>query len=287
MDVLTIISHFGSMSKVFAMELGDRVVLVTGGANGIGRAICCRIAQEHPRGIVIADRDLDAARDVAAEIGGIAIACDVSCEDDVKAVVEQTYQEYGRIDAVISNAGVTSKGGFETPDADWDRLWRVNVLAHVYLSRAAVPRMVEQGGGAFVVTASAAGLLTEIGSAAYSVTKHGAVAFAEWLSVHYRNQGLKVACLCPAGVATNFLDLDDPIHQFLHLSSVTPEHVADCVIEAVRQETFLVLPHPEVGEFFEFKTKDYDRWLHNFAHVNTRLNRLNERAAAKSQTSAE
>lgn len=287
MDVLTITSHFGSMSKVFAMELGDRVVLVTGGANGIGRAICCRIAQEHPRGIVIADRDLDAARDVAAEVGGIAIACDVSCENDVKAVVEQTNQQYGRIDAVISNAGVTSKGGFETSDADWDRLWRVNVLAHVYLSRAAVPKMVEQGGGAFVVTASAAGLLTEIGSAAYSVTKHGAVAFAEWLSVHYRNQGLKVACLCPAGVATNFLDLDDPIHQFLHLSSVTPEHVADCVIEALRQETFLVLPHPEVGEFFEFKTKDYDRWLHNFAHVNTRLNRRNDRAAAKTQTSAE
>lgn len=269
------------------MELGDRVVLVTGGANGIGRAICCRIAQEHPKGIVIADRDLDAARDVAAAVGGIAIACDVSCEEDVKAVVERTHQEYGRIDAVISNAGVTSKGGFETPDADWDRLWRVNVLAHVYLSRAAVPKMVEQGGGAFVVTASAAGLLTEIGSAAYSVTKHGAVAFAEWLSVHYRNQGLKVACLCPAGVATNFLDLDDPIHQFLHLSSVTPEHVADCVIEALRQETFLVLPHPEVGEFFEFKTKDYDRWLHNFAHVNTRLNRRNDRAAAKAQTSAE
>jgi NAD(P)-dependent dehydrogenase (short-subunit alcohol dehydrogenase family) len=269
------------------MELGDRVVLVTGGANGIGRAICCRIAQEHPRGIVIADRDLDAARDVAAEIGGIAIACDVSCEEEVKAVVERTHQEYGRIDAVISNAGVTIKGGFETPDADWDRLWRVNVLAHVYLSRAAVPKMVEQGGGAFVVTASAAGLLTEIGSADYSVTKHGAVAFAEWLSVHYRNQGLKVACLCPAGVATNFLDLDDPIHQFLHLSSVTPEHVADCVIEALRQETFLVLPHPEVGEFFEFKTKDYDRWLHNFAHVNTRLNRRNDRAAAKTQTSTE
>ena len=287
MDVLTITSHFGSMSKVFAMELGDRVVLVTGGANGIGRAICCRIAQEHPRGIVIADRDLDAARDVAAEVGGIAIACDVSCENDVKAVVEQTHQQYGRIDAVVSNAGVTSKGGFETSDADWDRLWRVNVLAHVYLSRAAVPKMVEQGGGAFVVTASAAGLLTEIGSAAYSVTKHGAVAFAEWLSVHYRNQGLKVACLCPAGVAPNFLDLDDPIHQFLHLSSVTPEHVADCVIEALRQETFLVLPHPEVGEFFEFKTKDYDRWLHNFAHVNTRLNRRNDRAAAKTQTSAE
>lgn len=139
--------------------------------------------------------------------------------------------------------------------------------------------MVEQGGGAFVITSSAAGLLTEIGSAAYSVTKHGAVAFAEWLSVHYRNQGLKVACLCPAGVATDFLDMDDPIHQFLHLSSVTPEYVADCVIDALRNEKFLVLPQPEVGEFFQFKTQDYDRWLHNFAHVNTRLQKRLSRSA--------
>lgn len=282
---LTHIAH--QRQKVFAMELGDRVVLVTGGANGIGRATCCRIAQEHPRGIVIADRDLAAAQEVATEIGGIAIACDVSCESDVKAAVDRTIDEYGRIDAVISNAGVTTKGGFETPDADWDRLWRVNVLAHVYLARAAVPKMVEQGGGAFVVTASAAGLLTEIGSAAYSVTKHGAVAFAEWLSVHYRNQGLKVACLCPAGVATNFLDLEDPIHQFLHVSSVTPEHVADCVVNALREETFLVLPHAEVGEFFQFKTQNYDRWLHNFAHVNSRLHRRTERAAAKAQQASE
>ncbi|MBS0206348.1 MAG: SDR family oxidoreductase [Planctomycetes bacterium] len=263
------------------MELSDRVVLVTGGANGIGRAICRRIAQELPQGIVIADRELTGARAVAAEIGGIAVECDVSCEADLQAVVQRTIDEFGRIDVAISNAGVTAKGGFETPDSDWDRLWRVNVLAHVYLARAVVPVMVAQGDGAFVVTASAAGLLTEIGSAAYSVTKHGAVAFAEWLSVHYRNQGLKVACLCPAGVATDFLDLEDPIHQFLHVSSVTPEHVAECVVDTLRQESFLVLPHAEVGEFFQFKSQNYDRWLHNFAHLNTRLQRQTERARAK------
>ncbi len=262
------------------MELGDRVVLVTGGANGIGRALCRRIAQEKPRGIVIADRDPQAALALAAEMGAVAIAvdCDVSCEADVQAAVERSLQEFGRIDVVVSNAGVTAKGGFEAPDADWDRLWRINVLAHVFLARAVVPAMVKQGGGAFVVTASAAGLLTEIGSAAYSVTKHGAVAFAEWLSVHYRNQGLKVACVCPAGVATNFLDLDDPIHQFLHLSSVSAEHVAECVIDALRREVFLALPHPEVGEFFQFKTQNYDLWLHNFAHVNSRLQKQSERA---------
>ena len=276
-----------NLTKVTAMELGDRVVLVTGGANGIGRATCRRIAQEQPAGIVIADRDLAAAQSVANEIGAVALACDVSCESDVQSAVARTQQEFGRIDVVVSNAGVTSKGGFETSDADWDRLWRVNVLAHVYLARAAVPVMIEQGEGAFVITASAAGLLTEIGSAAYSVTKHGAVAFAEWLSVHYRNQGLNVACLCPAGVATDFLDLEDPIHQFLHVSSVTPEFVADCVIDALRRETFLVLPHAEVGEFFQFKTQNYDRWLHNFAHVNTRLQRQTERANAKARIETE
>jgi len=267
------------------MELGGRVVLVTGGANGIGRAICQRIKKENPRGIVIADRDFPAAQRAATEIGAVPLACDVANETEIQAVVQRTRSEFGQIDVVISNAGVTSKGGFETPDADWTRLWNINLMAHVYLSRATVPEMVEQGGGAFVVTSSAAGLLTEIGSAAYSVTKHGAVAFAEWLSVHYRNQGLQVACLCPAGVATDFLDMDDPIHQFLHLSSVTPEYVAECVIEALRKKSFLILPQPEVAEFFQFKTQDYDRWLHNFAHVNTRLQkRLNRSAAVEKNT---
>ena len=267
------------------MELGNRVVLVTGGANGIGRALCQRIAREQPRGIVIADRDFDAAQTAAQEIGALALECDVSCEANVQSVVERTRQEFGQIDVVVSNAGVTIKGGIETLDDDWDRLWRVNLMAHVYLARSVLPGMVEQGGGAFVVTSSAAGLLTEIGSAAYSVTKHGAVAFAEWLSVHYRNRGIKVSCLCPAGVATDFLDMEDPIHQFLHLSSVTPELVANCVIEALRSETFLVLPQPEVGEFFQFKTQNYDRWLHNFAHVNSRLQKRLDKATkvAKSE----
>lgn len=262
------------------MELGERVVLVTGGANGIGRALCRRIHQERPSGIAIADRDLAAAQSVAEEVGGLAIECDVSRETDVQGAVRQTVERFGRLDAVLSNAGVTAKGGFETPDADWNCLWQVNVMAHVYLARAAMPRLLEQETAAFVVTASAAGLLTEIGSAAYSVTKHACVAFAEWLSVHYRNQGLKVSCLCPAGVATDFLDLEDPIHQFLHVSSVTPEHVADCTIDGLRKETFLVLPHEEVSEFFQFKTQNYDRWLHNFAHVNTRLQKRRARATA-------
>lgn len=260
------------------MELGDRVVLVTGGARGIGAALCRRIQQEQPRGIMIADLEPEAAGRLAEELGAKAITCDVGVEADVQRAVQATVETFGQLDVVISNAGVTAKGGVDTPDADWERLWKINVLAHVYLSRAALPWLMKQETAGFVVTASAAGLLTEIGSAAYSVSKHGAVAFAEWLSVHYRNRGLKVACLCPAGVATEFLDMDDPIHQFLHLSSVTPEHAADCVVEALRKEQFLVLPHPEVLEFFQFKTQDYDRWLHNFAHVNTRLQKRRQRA---------
>lgn len=263
------------------MELSDRVAIVTGGANGIGKAICERIARERPRGIVVADRDLDAARSVAESIGGVAVRCDVSSESDVQQVVAFARQSFGKIDVMISNAGITTKGGFETPDDDWMRLWNVNLMSHVYFARAVIPEMVARGHGAFVITASAAGLLTEIGSAPYSVTKHGAVAFAEWLSVHYRNNGLKVACLCPAGVSTGFLDDDDPVHQFLHYRSVTADHVADAVVEAVRAETFLVLPHPEVGEFFQFKTQNYDRWLHNFAHVNGRIQKRIHRGSKR------
>lgn len=255
------------------MILGDRVVLITGGAHGIGRALARRIAAEHPRMLAILDRDLDAARETAEDVNGLAIACDVTSEPAVAAAVAQVLEACGRIDLVLSNAGVTTKGGFEVPDAQWQHLWNVNVMAHVYLARAVVPGMVEQGGGAFVVTASAAGLLTEIGSAAYSVTKHGAVAFAEWLSIHYRNRGLQVACVCPAGVATDFLDLTDPVHQFLNASSVTPEVVAECVLETLAREKFLVLPQEIVGEMFQFKSHDYDRWLQQFGKLNQRLQR--------------
>ena len=260
------------------MELVDRVVFVTGAARGIGAAACRRIAGERPRGLVIVDRDMSAAVALADELGALAIEADVSQEAAVQAAVGRAVQEFGRVDAVISNAGVTVKGGFEVADRDWELLWQVNVMAHVYLARAAIPMMVEQGGGAFVMTASAAGVLTEIGSAPYSVTKHGTVAFAEWLSVRYRQQGLIVSCLCPAGVATEFLDLDDPVHQFLQATSVTAEQVAECLITGLREETFLLLPQRDVGEFFQFKTRDYDRWLHHFAQLNKRLQRLTAKA---------
>ncbi|MCA9052843.1 MAG: SDR family oxidoreductase [Planctomycetaceae bacterium] len=259
------------------MELHNGVAVVTGAANGIGRAMCRRFAHEGLSGLVVSDLDLAGAAAVAAETGGIAVGCDVADEAQVRKLVEVALERFGRIDLFCANAGVTAKGGLEATDADWDCNWRVNVLSHVYAARAVVPQMVGQGGGYFLTTASAAGLLTEIGSAPYSVTKHAAVAFAEWLSVHYRRKGLIVSTLCPAGVATDFLDLDDPIHQFLHLSSLTPEAVAECVVDGIRAEKFVILPHPEVDEFFAFKGQDYDRWLHNFSRVHEKLTRRKER----------
>jgi NAD(P)-dependent dehydrogenase (short-subunit alcohol dehydrogenase family) len=265
------------------MDVKDRVAVVTGGGNGIGAAICRRLRSEGVAGVVVADLDAAAAENVACEIDGVAIPCDVGEEPQVRALVERAIDQFGRIDLYVSNAGVTSKGGFEVDDAGWEHNWRVNVMAHVYAARAVIPGMVARGEGYFLLTSSAAGLLTEIGSAPYSVTKHGTVAFAEWLSVHYQKQGIRVSCLCPAGVATGFLDLSDPVHQFLHMSSVTPDDVARSVIDALRDERFLVLPHKEVAEFFAFKGQDYDRWLRNFARLNEKIHRQASRGQQASR----
>lgn len=265
------------------MDVAGRIAVVTGGANGIGRALCRALHSQGVRGLVIADRDESGAAGVAAEVGGVSLACDVSREADIQAVVALAEREYGRIDLFVSNAGITIKGGAEVPDEQWQRLWSVNVMAHVYAARAVLPAMLARGEGYLVQVSSAAGLLTEIGSAPYSVTKHAVVAFAEWLSVHHQRQGLKVSCVCPAGVATDFLDLDDPVHQFLHLSSLTPEQVAESILQGIRDERFLILPHPEVEEFFAFKGEDYDRWLKNFSRVNEKLKKKIQRASAEEQ----
>jgi NAD(P)-dependent dehydrogenase (short-subunit alcohol dehydrogenase family) len=255
------------------MDLKGKVAVVTGGANGIGRALCERFHAEGARGIIVADWDDAAGQEVAARIGGLFAHCDVAIESDVAKLVTLAEENFGPVDLFCSNAGITTKGGPEVADAEWQRLWDINLMAHVYASRAVLPSMLARGSGYLLQTSSAAGVLTEIGSAPYSVTKHAAVAFAEWLSVHYRKRGIGVSCLCPAGVATAFLDPDDPIHQFLHATSVTVEQVADCVIAGLAEERFLLLPHPEVGEFFAFKGTDYDRWLKNFARLKEKMDR--------------
>lgn len=258
------------------MELQDKVVVITGAAQGIGAGLARRFAREKPAGLVLSDLKAESLEAVAKELAADAFACDVAEESQVEALVEFTMQKFGRVDLFASNAGVTVKGGVETPDEDWRKLWNVNLMSHVYAARAVLPMMLEQGSGYLLQTASAAGLLTEIGSAAYSVTKHAAVSLAEWLSVHYQKQGIKVSCLAPAGVRTEFLDLDDPIHQFLHMSSVSVEEMAEKVVEGIREERFLITSHDEVEEFFQFKSKEYDRWLKNFARLNEKLTRKRE-----------
>lgn len=258
------------------VELRGKVAVVTGAGRGIGRALCARFVAEGAEALVVSDLDYSAAASVATELApsAQAIACDVACEADVQHLVRQTLDRFGRIDLFCSNAGITQKGTEATVDADWQRLWNVNLMAHVYAARAVLPSMLERGEGYLLQTSSAAGLLTEIGSAAYSVTKHAAVSFAEWLSVRYRRKGIRVSCLCPAGVATDFLNPDDAIHQFLATSALSADDVAESVIQGLQDERFLILPHHEVAEFFAFKGQDYDRWLHNFSRIAEKLDRI-------------
>ena len=255
------------------MELADKVVVVTGGANGIGAAMCRRFAEQGARKVVVSDIDEDAAQAVADEINGLAISCNVSDERQVQQLVATTLEACGRVDVFCSNAGITVKGGLENSNDDWTRMWDVNVMSRLYAARAVVPHMLERGSGYLVHTASAAGVLTEIGSASYSVTKHADVAMAEWLSVCYGRQGIDVSCVCPLGVKTDFLDDDDPIHRYLHLHAITPEDVAESIVEGMREKRFLILPHPEVAEFFSMKTDDYDRWIRGMQRMRQKLTR--------------
>lgn len=252
------------------MELADRICVVTGGASGIGRALSLRFAAEGAKAVVVIDRDADGALATAEAIGerGIPSTADVTVEADIEAVIETTEDEIGPIDLFASNAGVLSGQGVEATDEDWSRLWLVNVMAHVFAARALVPRMLARGGGYLLNTASAAGLLSQPGDAAYSVTKHAAVGLAEWLAITYGDQGLKVSCLCPMAVATPMIGLTDggtvssaEAGAAAVMGIIEPEKVADVVVEGLRDERFLLLPHPEVATFEQRRAADRDRWL--------------------------
>jgi NAD(P)-dependent dehydrogenase (short-subunit alcohol dehydrogenase family) len=256
------------------MKLKDKVVVVTGGANGIGRALCRRFAAEGARGVVVADVEADAAAVVASEVAGIAVAIDVRRKEDLARAVARATQVYGPIDLFCSNAGIVVPGGVDASDEDWQRIWEINVQAHVYAARAVLPGMLARGQGYLLQTASAAGLLTQIGSAPYAVTKHAAVAFAEWLAITHGDAGIKVSCLCPQGVRTRMLMGDDmsSMENFLLEGSVSPEEVADAVVKGIDEERFLILPHPEVAEYFRRKADDYDRWLRGMRRLQSRVN---------------
>ena len=244
------------------MKLKDRVAVVTGGANGIGRALCERFAAEGARGVVVADLDAEGGQSLAKKIGGLAVATNVAVEADIANLVQCAIEAYGAIDLFCSNAGIGTPGGDDEPNEIWQRIWEVDVMAHIYAARAVLPGMLARGEGYILATASAAGLLTQVGSAPYSVTKHAAVAFAEWLAITHGDAGIRVSCLCPQGVNTNLLrsSTGGP-GEFLRANALEPEEVADAVVKALDEERFLVLPHPEVAEYFSRKATDYDRWL--------------------------
>jgi NAD(P)-dependent dehydrogenase (short-subunit alcohol dehydrogenase family) len=248
------------------MEIAGRHVVVTGAAGGIGSALARRMHDDGARAVVVADRALEPARAVAEEIGGLAVAFDAGSEDGVRSLIEQATTKNGEIDIFISNAGVPgSGGGPEASDDSWDEAWRVNVMAHVWASRALLPQMVARGEGYLINTASAAGLLTQVSSLIYSVTKHAAVALAEWLAIEYGDAGVRVSCICPQGVRTPMLELalEEPAGAAALLAGgvLEPQDVADALVAGIREERFLILPHAEVATHMSRKAADPDRWI--------------------------
>ncbi len=257
------------------MNIQDKVVVVTGGASGIGRALCHRFIQEGARGVVVADRNGDLGRQVAEEFKGLAIDVDVAIESQVQKLVAQTIDVFGQVDLFCSNAGISIDGGAEVTDVDWQRIWQTNFMSHVYAVRAVLPSMLARGQGYLLHTASAAGLLMQIGSAPYSVTKHAVVSLAEWLAVTHFAAGIRVSCLCPQGVSTPMLDdVSGPIGDYLKSTALTPNAVADSVIAGLADERFLILPHLQVAEYFQHKANDYDRWLRGMRRLQDQMREL-------------
>ena len=244
------------------MEVADRVVVVTGAGRGIGRALARRFANERAAAVVVVDIDADAAAAVAREIEGMAVTCDVSREAEVVDLVGKVQSAHGRIDIFCSNAGIAVAGGPEAPTSDWQRIWDVNLMAHVFVARHVLPAMLERKDGYLLGTVSAAGLLNHVFSAPYGVTKAAALSFFEWLAIAHGDEGIRVSCLCPQGVKTDMLTAERNLSvDFLTAGALEPEQVAAVVIEGIRTERFLILPHPEVAHYFNRKAQDYDRWL--------------------------
>jgi NAD(P)-dependent dehydrogenase (short-subunit alcohol dehydrogenase family) len=247
-------------------------VVVTGGGNGIGRALCRRFKADGAKAVVVADLNAAAAAKVADEIGGIAVEVDVSREPDVARLVQHAIAQHGGIDLFCSNAGIAINGDEHTPDAEWTRCWNVHVMAHVFAARAVVPHMLSRGGGYLLQTVSAAGLLSHPQSATYAVSKHASLAFAEWLSMTYGDRGIRVSALCPQGVRTDMLfraEAEGTRRSFLLDSALEPEQVAAIVVKGLEEERFLILPHPEVAEFVRRRAADHDRWLRGMRRLQT------------------
>ncbi|MEZ5573207.1 MAG: SDR family oxidoreductase [Halioglobus sp.] len=261
------------------MHLKGKVVVVTGAGSGIGKALVKRFVAEGARAVVAVDINADTVHNTAAELGCIAMHADVTKEEDILRVINETESSVGDIDLFCSNAGVAVGASEQSPDAQWQFIWEVNVMAHVYAARHLVPRMIQRGGGYLLNTASAAGLLNQIGGAAYGTTKHAAVGFAEWLALTYAHQGIKVSLLCPQAVRTAMTA--DPNDQSTKAASgdgmMEPDLLADIVVEHLQREAFLILTHDEVKGYMQRKTSDYDRWIAG-------MNRLQQKLSGTAST---
>jgi NAD(P)-dependent dehydrogenase (short-subunit alcohol dehydrogenase family) len=254
------------------MEVGGRVVVVTGGGRGIGRALARQFATSGASAVVVADIDEDRAASVAREINGTAVRCDVSREEEVAELTDQVHRTHGRIDIFCSNAGIAVGGGPEAPTSDWQHIWDVNFMSHVFVARHVLPGMLERKNGYLLGTVSAAGLLNHVFAAPYGVTKAAALSLFEWLSIAHGDDGIRVSCLCPQGVKTDMLAAERQLGvDFLTAGALEPEQVAEIVIEGIRSERFLILPHPEVAEYFQRKAQDYDRWLKGMRRLRAKL----------------
>ena len=260
------------------MDVAGKVVVITGGASGIGRALAYRFADDGAKGVVVADLDQEGATDVATDLdNAIAVGCDVADPRHADVLISAAEQSFGPVDLYCANAGVAVGINMATP-ADWDLALDVNVRAHITAAERLLPGWLERGSGYFLTTASAAGIASQIGSAPYAVTKHAALAFAEWLSITYGARGVGVSCLCPMGVNTPLLNDglggEDGLGFRVVAAASTilePELVADAVVDGLADERFLILPHPEVLEFFQRKAADYDRWLAGMRRLQARV----------------
>jgi NAD(P)-dependent dehydrogenase (short-subunit alcohol dehydrogenase family) len=251
------------------MQIAGKIVVVTGAANGIGKALAERFSLEGAERVVCADLDAAGAQRVAAAIGGLGSGVDVAEERQVAALIEYVEREVGPIDLFCSNAGIVVEGGVDTADAVWEKIWKVNVMAHVFAARHLVPRMAARGGGYLLNTASAAGLLSQVGSAPYSVTKHAAVGLAEWLAFTHADQGIKVSVLCPQAVRTA-MTADNPDGVAAIDGMIEPEAVAEACVRGIVAEQFLILPHPQVRDYMLVKAEDYGRWIGGMRKLNRR-----------------
>ena len=257
------------------MELGGRHIVVTGGASGIGRACALRFADEGAK-VTVADLDLDGATRTADEIGGTAHQTDVGSEQSLRQLIEAA-EATAPIDVFFSNAGITGPPGGppDLEDDDWDLLWRVNTMSHIWAARHLVPKMLERGEGYLISTASAAGLLSQLGAIGYATTKHAAVAVAEYISVTYHDQGIRASCLCPQFVNTPMVTEGLDVDKLRQIATILePEQVADEVVKAIDEERFLILPHPEVAKYMANRGATHDRWLQGMRKLQAQLGGL-------------